>query len=71
MSLNVYSVGLVHISVCAPLDMSREDVEAHVNASHPAGLDHGWSVTEKTFRTGEPNPFIPDGDCGRHWLLTC
>lgn len=68
--VNIYSWGLVFASVCAPRDMTQEEVEDAVNRQHPTGLDHGWKVADEPFRTGESNPHDA-GDCGRHWLLAC
>jgi hypothetical protein len=69
-AVNIYSNGVVHCSVCAPADMSREEVERAVNAQNPTGLDTGWKVSDEPFRTGEANPHLA-GDCGQHWLMVC
>lgn len=69
-TVNVYSIGILACSVCAPPEMTREEVEKAVNAMNPTGVDSQWRVSDEPFRTGEPNPLDVDG-CGRHWLLVC
>jgi len=84
MSVIVYSVGLFYSSVCAPSDMSREDVAAAVNEQDAdslrgvdlakyAGHTPQWVVSEDTnFRTGQTNPCPCEDDPSRkHWLLEC
>ena len=68
----VYAQGLVCCSACAPLDMQAADVELAVNHQHPTGIASRWSVTDDTFKGGQPNPCACDTDSTRrHWLLTC
>lgn len=67
--ISIYSFGIVHCSVCAPHDMTAEQVEQEVNAHEPTGISSRWHVSEETFRGGEPNPFRQE--CGNHWLLVC
>jgi hypothetical protein len=70
-TVNVYSNGIVHCSVCAPKDMEREEVERLTNLANLSGTTHGWRVSDDlTFASGEPNPHDA-GDCGRHWLMVC
>jgi hypothetical protein len=76
MAVNVYSLGAVYCSVCAPVGMAGDDVVAAVTASHPTGLDHGWRVADEPFASGEANPHHVEGCPGmdgttRHWLLVC
>lgn len=70
MTVNVYSIGVCAMSVCAPTDMAREQVEREANEAHPTGLDHPWRIADGCFQTGEPNPYPVEG-CGVHWLLVC
>lgn len=69
----VYASGIAVCSACAPKSMSREDVEAQVNAKLPTGLNHGWSISDQpTFKGGEPNPCqCEDVDARQHFLLEC
>jgi hypothetical protein len=69
----IYASGAVCCSVCAPKGMSREVVEARVNAQNPTGLDHGWAIApDPTFVGGQPHPYPCNADQGRqHWLLKC
>lgn len=70
--IEIYSKGLVHLSVCAPKSMQREVVEARVNEQHPTGLDHGWQVSNDEFRDGAANPHTCEDDPDRqHWLMVC
>lgn len=70
--VKVYKFGLAHCSVCAPKDMSREDVVFGANQEHPTGLDHGWSISEEGFRTGQTNPCPCDIFPNRvHYLMIC
>lgn len=72
-AVQVYSVGLVCASACAPVSMSREDVEREVSLQRPTGLDHGWHISDDaTFAGGEPMPNPCESDPERqHWLLNC
>ncbi len=71
--IEIYSVGLVHLSVCAPKDMSVAEIEAAVNADTPTGLSHGWKVDDApTFAEGKPNPCLCENDGTRlHYLMVC
>lgn len=69
----IYSKGLCHCSVCAPKDLSVEEVVAEVNLIYPTGIFSNWSPSEdKTFATGDPNPCVCQDDPNRlHYLLDC
>lgn len=71
--VKVYSIGLVHISVCAGTGLSKAEVEAGATLEHPTGLDHGWRVSEDgEFSDETPNPAPCNTDPGRlHWLMEC
>jgi hypothetical protein len=75
MDVEIYSMGPLCCSVCAPADMPREEVERAVNQQHPAGTEHCWRVADdKTFSDGTTkNGGIVDCHRGhtRHWLLDC
>ena len=67
----VYSVGIVAASVCTAL--APDEMLRAVNAAHPTGLEHGWSLSEEaTFKTGDSNPCQCNHDPMRkHYLLKC
>lgn len=69
----VYSKGVVHCSVCIPMDMPMEEVVAKVNRLHPTGIDSQWELsTDLKFATGEPNPCECPDEKGRiHRLMVC
>lgn len=75
MDVEIYSMGLLCCSVCAPAEMPREEVEKHVNEQSPAGTTHGWRISEdEAFSDGTTeNGGIVDCYRGRtrHWLLEC
>lgn len=68
----VYASGLLCCSVCAPVGMSRAELEREVNRIHPCGTRKGWTIsTDPTFASGQPNP-CPCNDHPterQHWLL--
>lgn len=71
--VDVYAAGLLTCSVCAPADMTIEEVVAEVNAINPTGISSQWQHSEEpTFKTGQPNPTVceQDPDC-RHYLMVC
>ncbi len=66
-----YSVGVVYLSACAPVETGGETVASQANIEHPTGVTP-WAVADEAFRTGEPNPCACDSEAGRrHWLLSC
>lgn len=72
--VEVYHVGLVCLSACAPKDMPIEEVESLINVQHPTGIASAWRKSkDPTFKAGEPNPCPcndhPDGRV--HYLLEC
>ena len=70
--LNIYSVGIVHCSVCVPADWSKEAVENAVNNRMPSGVSP-WKISDEDFSTGEKNGYQCecDGKPTRHWFLVC
>jgi hypothetical protein len=72
-SVDVYSVGIVHASVCAPKAMPVNEVVAEANRRAPTGLDHEWILSrEEQFSGGQSNPCLCDHDPERtHYLLDC
>lgn len=72
--VEVYRVGLVSLSCCAPASMPLDDVTDSVNRSHFTGISSQWgfAADEKTFATGEPNPCACERDPDRrHYLFHC
>ena len=71
--VNVYAVGLLVASACAPAEMTPEEVAKEASIVEPTGLDHGWTASAyAAFRTGQPNPSPCDMDESRkHHLLEC
>lgn len=69
----VYAVGITSLSVCAPADLTIEQVTAEVNYVQPTGISSDWSHSaEPSFATGEPNPNLCERDPGRrHYLFQC
>lgn len=69
----VYKMGALSCSVCAPKDMPIETVLQQVNEDHPAGTDLGWTkADDEFFSDGEtPNGGVVECHNGttRHWLL--
>lgn len=71
--VDVYAIGLICLSVCAPKTLSKEEVEEAVNLIHPTGISGHWRISEdEAFATGELIPkqceFHEDR---QHWLLNC
>ena len=71
--VEVYAVGPLTASCCAPKAMKRAAVERAVNAQYPTGIRSRWTISkDKTFRTGEPHPKVCENDSDRrHYLLHC
>lgn len=70
----VYSQGLISCSVCAPAQLTAEEVAAAVNVVNPTGISSEWKVSsDTTFKTGHPMPSACDKEPEtlRHWLLEC
>ncbi len=69
----IYKMGLVHCSVCAPTEMTRDEVAQSVNLARPNGTDKPWHISsDATFTDGLPHPRACDQDSTRrHWLLDC
>jgi hypothetical protein len=56
-------------SVCAPVTLMIDEVEAIVNAAWPTGLNSKWSVVEKGF--GLAPIACADDPKRMHYLLVC
>lgn len=70
--IEIYSEGLICMSVCAKEHMTPEAVAARVNARSPSGTSAGWCATGDDFADGSPNPSPCDQYADRkHHLLKC
>jgi hypothetical protein len=72
--VDLYALGFVSASVCAPEDMPVDEVTDWVNRhAGPTGLDHGWAPsTDPTFSNGMSNPCPCEQTPGRvHRLYNC
>lgn len=67
------SPGIVAVSVCAPKDTPREQIEEWVNGEHPTGISSPWAISGDDFAEGQPNPCPCDQepDARLHYLLNC
>ena len=66
----VYAEGLLYLSVCSSLP--QEEVEARMHR-RISGASGGWTLAEKLFRWGEPNPCPCDmkPETHKHYLFVC
>jgi hypothetical protein len=71
--VHIYSSGIVHCSVCAPADMSVEEVVRAVNLQNPAGTSNGWTLSDaEEFSDGTPMPAPCNEETDRlHYLMVC
>lgn len=68
--VTVYSWGLFYCSVCAPAEMTAEQIERETNAINVCGTSKGWTIADQEFSGGQSNPCACDSDPARkHWLL--
>ncbi len=71
-NIDIYARGIIACSVCAPKDMSREEVELQVNMKNPTGIDSKWTITRDDFADGAENPYVCDRSTEKlHYLLHC
>ena len=71
--IEIYTVGIVCMSVCAKKYISITKIEKEANLLYPTGMESKWEKSEdKTFKGGEPMPCVCESDETRqHWLLNC
>ncbi len=73
--LEIYTSGLCYCSVCAPEDMTVEEIEKSVNAQSPTGIESKWKISPDKFFKDDTviNGGIVECHNGttRHWLLSC
>lgn len=72
--VDVYSMGIVHCSICVPKRVPIGTAIELVNAEYPTGINSVWHLSaDKTFACGKPNP-CPCSDSPEsrtHYLLVC
>lgn len=69
----VYSSGLCFCAVCAPADMSIDELTQLVNIQNPTGISSRWQLSDTdVFASGEsmPAPCAQD-DSKLHYLFEC
>ena len=71
--IEIYSAGIVHLSVCALKTIPVNCVEDFANAEHPTGISSRWNLSEdETFASGEQHPKECEDDSSRiHYLMVC
>lgn len=64
---------LLNIIVCAPTDMSRDEVERRTNEIHPSGTTNGWIFDDgKELEADKFKPLQCADDPSRtHYVLWC
>ncbi len=72
MKFEIYSKGLVSMSICTDLE-EEKDIEAIANTQNPTGIESKWKISKDThFSSGETNPCECEQDSdSRHFLLEC
>lgn len=71
--IDIYARGLCHCSVCAPADMTIDEVVLLTNYLNPTGIKSQWQLSKENFKTGEQNGYHCkcEGRDTRHWLMVC
>ena len=66
----VYGEGLIYASVCSSL--AQDEVVARMHR-RLCGTHAGWGLSDKAFKTGEPNPCPCDNqpETHKHYLFEC
>lgn len=69
--VEVYALGALSCSVCAPESMTPEEIIAGTEKEYPCGTTAGWQISKsKTFKGGQPMPCPCEQTKGRqHWRL--
>jgi len=68
----IYSYGLIYMSVCSSLPI--EEIEARANTESPTGISSQWSLSkEKKFANETPMPCSCEvkPKTHKHYLLSC
>jgi hypothetical protein len=73
MTVDIYSRGMCHCSVCVPKDADVAEIESQVNEKNPTGIRSQWKVDKSAkFATGESNPHPCEHSAERlHYLMVC
>ena len=70
--VDIYAVGLCSMSLCAPKDMSKTNIELEANKQHPTGVSPWQIAEEETFADGTEMPKVRERHKDHlHWLLHC
>jgi hypothetical protein len=71
--VDVYSVGICYMSICAEKSVSQRQIEIVANKEHPTGIKSRWSISKKgKFGDGSPMPKECEQWPNRlHYLLNC
>jgi hypothetical protein len=72
--VQLYAYGLVACSVCAPSNLTRDEVEKAVNVLHPTGIDSPWRISSNPrFHGGgeQPGPCNYEPAERTHYLMEC
>ena len=71
-TIEIYSNGIVHCSVCAPKGMKRSVLKREVNIQNPVGTSGQWEISKENFADGSKNPNqCEDRDDHQHYLFVC
>ena len=72
-TIEIYSVGICYMSVCASNNISLDKIEMIANDRYPTEISHHWSIANEPFISGDPNPCPCDKfpDTRKHYLLHC
>lgn len=67
-----YTWGLCQASACTSLT-DVKNIEFNMNAAVPTGISSRWVISDKPFKTGEPNPCHCDKrpSTHKHYLFAC
>jgi len=71
-NFQVYSLGLVHASVCT--NLPKAEIAKHMGEHEPTGIDSAWEISKDEYfadgvnKNGCPCPYKKGN---RHWLMAC
>jgi len=69
-NFEVYSMGIVHASVCT--NLPKAEIAKYIGEHEPAGEKLAWEVSDEDFQDGTPNGSdCPDTKGNKHWLMVC
>ncbi len=69
--IEIYCMGPLSCSVCAPKGMEQSEILRQVEVREPSGTSNGWMISDdKIFKTGEPMPNQCEDEGNRqHWFV--